>query len=112
MKINGKEIVESKDWLCREILNSIPHEVITKAKDEGREEYEIKLVIDGVECDPKLLMAMLNRYEEIVDREAKTLAAAEIEKIQDNLNEKVNKFNEILDEAKSKIMGQYQIEED
>ena len=52
MKITFEELLSKKEWLHSELLNSLPHEIVSKASED--QFYDVKLVINGVEVEPKM----------------------------------------------------------
>ena len=67
--------------------------------------YDIKLVINGIEVEPRLLDRLYNGIEKIVDREAAMIAD---EKLKDALGS-VDVLREVIKEAEYKIREKFDI---
>jgi len=113
MKLNSKDLIdqsrnkESENyWVCREILDSLPKEFYEQNKPgENGYELDIKLQINGILVEPKLLETIFKNIEEIIDREALGIAN---KKMSSAMNE-VETLNEIIKEAEYKIREKFQI---
>ena len=103
MLISSKELLngikgEAKNWLCEEILHSLNNETIHSENiGEDGYIYDIKLLVNGIAIEPKLLNKLLEGIESIIDREAKAL-------ISNRINESVETFetklHNIIEEVK------------
>ena len=112
MKITSKDLVgrtrgKVRDWLCEEILASLNEKTIHSPiqTDEDGMVYDIKLVINGIEIEPKLIDHLYNGIEKIVDREAAMIAD---EKLKDALRS-VDVLHEVIKEAEYKIREKFDI---
>ena len=86
------------DWLCDEILSSLTDETIhSENKGEDGFIYDIKLLVNGIAIEPKLLTKLLEGIETIVDNEAKTLISNRINQSIENFE---TKLSEIIEEVK------------
>ena len=70
MKITIEQILEKGSWTGREVLRSINSELITP----GIKEFDIKLLINGIEHEPQTLEDLFKNLEGYIDREAEALA--------------------------------------
>lgn len=107
MKISYKEILSKKEWLHSVILSSnLPDEVYEKTK--GDDFFDVKLVINGIELEPKFLNDLMNNIEKYVDIEARSL-------IRDKLSEvdnKAEKLRHMIDKATSFLIDEYCLDTD
>ncbi len=94
MKLNIEEILSKKELLHREIIRSFDN--IPSLQDGT---YEIKLLINGVEKEPKLLNDLLNNIESYIDKEAKFLLKEKYEE----LNNSAQTIQELIDKAILKL---------
>jgi hypothetical protein len=103
MIINSTELLKgirgtTRDWLCEEILHSLTTETIhSENKGEDGNIYDIKLLVNGVAIEPKLLTKLLEGLESIIDSEAKSLISNRINESVENFETKL--FN-IIEEVK------------
>lgn len=103
MKITFEELLKDKTWLHSEILNSLDDETVLNATKDGY--YDVKLLINGREFEPKLFNKILNNIEKCVELEGKKL-------IDDKLQEadlKARKLEELVQEAADKIREAFDI---
>ena len=98
MEITSKELLEEKNWLNSEILSSLTNEVFEKVKSiDGVFHYDIKLLVNGIELEPKLLKDLLENVEEYIDKEANA-------QLLDKHNEKLEKIENLYESFKKKMM--------
>ena len=114
MKITSKDLVSGtrgkvKDWVCEEILSSLTDETIHSPvkTDEDGMVYEVKLLINGVEVELKLLQRIYEGIEKIVDDEAAIIAD---NKLKEALHS-IDMLHNIVKEAEYKIREQFNIED-
>ena len=104
MKVKFEDLKQGHSWVHDELFSSMSSEVINKAHEVG--EFDIKLVVNGIDIDPKLLNYVINNIEEIVDNKAKQLV---LDKLDDAENE-AYKLLETVREARSEIIEQYKLD--
>jgi hypothetical protein len=114
MRITSKDLVgktrgKVRDWICEEVLSSLTDETIYSPtqNDEDGHVYEIKLVINGIEVEPKLLQRLYDGIEKIVDDEAAIIAD---NKLKDALSS-IDTLHEVIKEAEYKIRDKFNIED-
>ena len=114
MRITSKDIVgktrgKVKDWICEELLSSLTDETIYSPiqTEEDGHIYEIKLVINGIEVEPKLLQRLYDGIEKIVDDEAAIIAD---NKLKEALHS-IDMLHGVIKEAEYKIREQFNIED-
>jgi len=114
MIVNAKQILhpERKDenyWLYEEVMTSLTPEIIDSGrKEDGTIEYDIKLQINGIIVEPKLLPKIISGIEKIIDDEAEKIAN---ENLADALRE-VDILHQIIKEAEYKIRDKFNIQEE
>lgn len=105
MKITFEELLSKKEWLNAELMNSLTHDLITKAADD--QFYDIKLLVNGVELEPSLFNQIVDNVERYIDEQAKKLVRDKLEEAEN----KISRLTEILDEAKYKIVDEFKLDE-
>lgn len=105
MKITFEELLSRKEWLHTELLNSLNGDLITKASEDGF--YQVKLLVNGVELEPKLFNKIVNNIENYIDEQAKSLIK---EKLVEAEN-KVRKLSELFDKVAYKIKDEFNLDE-
>ena len=104
MKVTFQEVLSRKEWLQRELLNSLTGEMITKASED--QFYDIKLLVNGVELEPQIFNDIMNGVEKYIDGEAKALLKYQLEKAEC----KIKKLDELINEAADKIRSEFGID--
>jgi hypothetical protein len=104
MIIKFEEILDRESWIGHEILRSIRSEVINELREA--KEYDIKILINGHEHEPKLLIDLYENIEKYIDDEANTLLNAKL----DQSKYKINDLDEIISEAISKVKDSFGLE--
>lgn len=101
MVINSQELLDNQDdALYAEILSSIPDEVY---KSTDFTSLDIKLVINGVECDPVLLKTILGNFKSIIEKEAQCLVKLKLEEAYD----KAVNLLDIVNNASNNIIKEF-----
>jgi len=101
MIITYEEILHNKTWLNQEILQSLTQEVFDKAKEQ--KQYDIKLLVNGIELEPKFLTDLINNIEKYVNRQAEDIVE---ERLSTALN-KAKDLTELIDVFSDKIRELY-----
>ena len=114
MRITSKEILEGtrgevKNYICKELLASLTAESIhsPEQSEEDGHIYEVKLLINGIEVEPKLLQRLYDGIEKIVDREGAIIAD---NKLKEALP-RIDMLNGIIKESMYKIREEFNIED-
>lgn len=103
MLIDSREFrTEKTTWLNECVLKSISHEAILLNKDGM---VDVKLLINGIEHEPKLLQSIYDGIETIVDREALTLAQIKFDEALADIRD----LYDIVKEAEHKIRDKFHI---
>jgi len=112
MLITNKEIIssirgEDKNWLHECLLGSLTKEAMDSGlQPDGNYLFDVKLVVNGIELDPKLLDVLVTGINQVVERNAIRIAE---EKLRDPL-ESAEKLSAIIDEARQKIRDEFKLE--
>lgn len=106
MKITFEEILSKDEWLHSEMLNSIPLELTSQVSEDGF--YDVKLLVNGQEIEPILFNKIMNNLEEYIKLEGRSLLKYKLQEADD----KINRLHNILDEAKDKILDEFDIEDE
>lgn len=104
MKITFDEVLSRNEPIQRELLNSLPLDIVEKAMDDGF--YNIKILINGIEVEPKIFNDIMNRLEERIQSEAKSYVQ---NKLQEAENE-AHKLQQMVKDVQFKIMETYQLD--
>jgi hypothetical protein len=101
MKVTFEETLTRKEWLHKELMNSLTGEVITKAsKDQF---YDVKLLVNGIELEPVFFNKIMNNLESFIEGEAQELFKQKYEQKYDAIERKLNFLNELLKETNEKF---------
>lgn len=103
MIISFEDTLNKKDWLHSCLLNSLTGEAVESGKEKM--EYNVKLLVNGIELEPTHLNELLLNIEKYIDREAKELAEAKLQAI---LN-KAAKLNEMIDDVCAKVRDEFDV---
>ena len=103
MKITFEELLSEKTWLHKEMLTSLSFDLIDKASEDGF--YDVKLLINGVEMEPKIFNDIVNGIERYVDAEAEQLLNEKLE----NIKYKINLLDELFSSASEKIKDEFNL---
>lgn len=102
MKITFEEVLSGKKWVEAELLRSLPVEVIEKAMND--QFYEVKLLVNGIEVEPKFFNDLVGNIEKYVDDTAASLIYDKIGEIKEKLQNKMNKLETILNDASDELI--------
>ena len=106
MKITFEETLSGKEWLHKELMESLTGDIIIKAsKDQF---YDVKLLVNGVELEPTFYNKLVNNIEKYIDAEAKSLVRQKLEAAE----EKSRKLSELIDAAKNNIIDEFNLDDD
>jgi len=101
MKITFEEILSKHEWIHRELLNTLDAETIFKAEQE--QFYDIKILINGKEFEPKFFNRIMLSMEKHIENAALTLLS---EKLSDAEQEAEN-FLEKIKEMKDNMLDSF-----
>jgi len=104
MRLTYDEVLKRSEHLHKEIMGSVPLEVLKTTNAERC--FDVKLIINGVECEPIYLNSIWKKIEEYVDREANIKAN---EKVKEALD-KIYIINDIIKDASTKIMEKFDLD--
>ena len=106
MKITFEETLSRKEWLHKELMESLTGDIITKASED--QFYDVKLLVNGVELEPAFYNKLVNNIEKYIDAEAKGLVRQKLEEAQ----EKSRKLSELIDAAKNSIIDEFNLDDE
>ena len=106
MRITFDETLSNKEWIHKELLNSLPYDVINKARKDKY--YEVKLLVNGIELEPKFFNDIVNGIDKYVDKQAGFLVKEKFEEAE----QKVRNLTEIFDRVTEKIKEEFKIDDD
>ncbi|BBI90461.1 hypothetical protein HYO65_gp069 [Tenacibaculum phage PTm1] len=104
MKITFEELLAEKDFLHTELLQSLPPKVVEDAVE--KREYDIKLVVNGVDVDPKLLNIIFEKTEIFVNERSKEIVKNKLEESE----QEAEKLLDLVREAKESIIDKYNLD--
>jgi hypothetical protein len=103
MIITWKSLLNENTWLNACIMDSLTNECIESGCE--KKQYEVKLLVNGIEIEPKLLEKLILNVVKYIDSEALKVAD---EKLKDALHD-VELLNDIIKEVTYKIRDKYEI---
>jgi ferritin-like metal-binding protein YciE len=106
MKITFEETLSRKEWLHKELMESLTGDIIAKASED--QFYDVKLLVNGVELEPAFYNKLVNNIEKYIDSEAKSLVRQKLEEAE----EKSRKLSELIDAAKNSIIDEFNIDDE
>ena len=101
MKITFDETLSRKEWLHRELLNSLTGDIIEKATEDRF--YDVKLLVNGVELEPTIYNDLVGGIEKYVEQEARSLINEKVDGIMTELNNGVVELTEQIQELSERI---------
>jgi len=104
MKITFEEVLSEKEWIHKELMNSLTGEIVTKAMKDRF--YDVKIVVNGIELEPVVFNHIMNNLEKCIDEQARGLVLEKLQEAED----KVRKLSDIFDEATSKIKDEFKLD--
>ena len=105
MKITFKETLSRKEWLHKELMESLTGDVITKASED--QFYDVKLLVNGIELEPSFYNKLVGNIEKYIDAEAKGLVRQKLEEAEN----KSRKLSELIEAAKNSIIDEFNLED-
>lgn len=121
MIIKGKTITEGfrredtktdNYWLYRCLMRSMSTEMIektrNKGKDEDKDNFDVKLIINGVEVEPTFLQDLVKNVVKHIDESADDLMKKKFQEAKQRLW----RLDEIVDDACSAIRKEFNIPKD
>ena len=106
MKITFEQALSRQEWIHEELLSSLDGDTISKAQEKGA--YEVKLLVNGNELEPKFFNDLMNRLELYIKKEAKEM----IEEKLFEAEQKGRKLEEMVKLATEQIRDEFNIEVD
>ncbi len=101
MIISFKEIRNKKgDNLRKELYQSLTDDVLINRSKKGSYEIDVKLIVDGVELDPKLLHSLISNIEEFIEDKANEII---LNRMNDIEYKKMKELEDIVTEAVIKV---------
>lgn len=91
---------DGNDFLMHEILRSLPRKVLEDAKVR---QLDVKLLINGVECEPKLLNEWFGGIEKKIELEGELLVKKKLEDLESDMRFISNDFDDLLKEVRNKV---------
>jgi len=101
MKITFDSILKDKTWLNTELLHSLDGDDVSNAAD--KREYDVKLLVNGREIEPKLFNELLSNLECYINEAAAALVNERLESITDAINDMQNTINDASCDIKDKV---------
>ncbi len=99
MKLTFKELLSRSEHLHDEVTSSVPDEVWGKLGEDKF--YDVKLVINGIECEPRIYNKIIKNFDKYIETEAQNIVKdrfQDIESEADRLNEIIkNQISNLVD---------------
>lgn len=114
MKINYKTLLASigdenstyrckdRDMLCKTVMSTISNAF--KQGMPATDDYDIKVMINGIECEPELLQKLFEGVDEYIEGEAKALYKKKYEAKFGPLDDKLYELSEAFEDMKQSIL--------
>lgn len=103
MKITFKELISRRRWLHTELFESLPMDILAKIAED--DSFDIKIVVNGIELEPKLFDDLVENIAVHVGNEAKREAREKFEEAMVSAGE----LQVILNEVKETIISKYNL---
>lgn len=103
MIITWQSLLYENTWLNKCIMDSLTNECIESGREKTQ--YEVKLLVNGIELEPKLLDDLISNVAKYIDSEALKVAD---DKLKEALNE-VECLNDIIKDVTYKIRDKFDI---
>lgn len=104
MKISFQDAIHKNDLLHIALMNCLTPEVIESAREA--EEYDVKLVVNGVELDPTTLNLFQDKAEEWIETRGKEIAAEKFHEAAKAAED----FSIMVNDIKNKLIEKYGID--
>jgi len=92
MKITFGEALSRKTWLQKELMQSLTDECLNCKEAIEKQEWDVKLVVNGVDVEPVWFNSIMTKLDEHIEIEAKILFEQHLESIQETLEDKTKKL--------------------
>lgn len=92
MKITFEEALSRKTWLQKELTQSLTDECFNVKEALDKQEWDVKLVVNGVEVEPVWFNSIMTKLDEHIEVEAKLLFEQHLEEIKETLENKTKKL--------------------
>lgn len=103
MKITFEEVLSEKDWLTKELLNSLPSDIVKDSIEKRY--YDVKLNINGIDVEPHLFNYIMNNIEKVVEDRAKEMILDKF----DVVESKLSNLSHLFDLVRGKIAEDFNI---
>ncbi len=107
MKFTFEDLLQKKDWLTSNIINSLRAEDYTEQVTQDKY-FDVMLSINGNLVEPVLLNEIIGNIASVIEAEAKSMIKEELEDAQ----EKVRKLTRLLDSFTEHITDKIESEYD
>lgn len=103
MRYTFDEILSEKEWLHKELINSFTNEIFSKIKEDGF--IDVKLLVNGIELEPKFYEDLIKNIEKYIECEAKSYVTEKLKEV----DEKARELADIIEETTNKIFEDYNL---
>lgn len=107
MKITSQELISGNEWLYKCISDTLTVEMIDDAKDNHGFSYDIKMIVNGHECEPTLLNNLIENIVSYIEAEALDIVNTRMQFTVD----KAKKLEDLVQEASDKIRDEFNLEQ-
>ena len=104
MRISFREALSRKEWLHKELMQSLNGETIAKAIED--QYFDVKLLVNGVEIEPSFYNNLIDKIDEHIENAAKAKIIQNLEKAIAAAYE----LNELVEKAKANIINQFKLD--
>lgn len=107
MKITFEEALSRKTWLQKELMESLNDECFSCKEALEKQEWDVKLVVNGVDVEPVWFNSIMTKLKEHIDAEAKLLFEQHLESIQETLEDKTKKLLDNIQDIHNDLIYSY-----
>lgn len=107
MKITFEEALARKTWLTKELMRSLNDECFNVKEALDKQEWDVKLVVNGVCVEPIWFNSIITKLEEHINTEAKILFEQYLENTRENLETKTKKLLDDMQDIHDDLIESY-----
>ena len=114
MKLYFDEVLKRLTPLCREIMQTNNNEIFktpTRLDENENPYWDIKLTINDVDFDPKILESFFTQTEEWIDFKAEEKVKDQLQSKLDDAEQKIRKLTNLLEKSLDNLKEEFDIDE-
>ena len=114
MKLYFEEVLKRLTPLSREIMQTDNNEIFkvpTRLDENDNPYWDIKLTINDVDFDPKILESLFTKTEEWIDFKAEEKVKEQLQNKLDDAEQKIRKLTNLLENSLNNLKDEFNIDE-